>query len=78
MKNSFTFEISGGDMTTVTGEIIVFKDNRLILKTNFVLDNNYIGIQSLKTGWAEATNKKELYKLFEKFKPYRKLFLILE
>jgi hypothetical protein len=78
LKNNFTFEISGGDMATIESEIIVFKDNKLVLKTNFVLDKNLIGIQNKKTGLAKATNKEELYKLFEKFKPYRKLFLVLE
>jgi hypothetical protein len=40
LKNNFTFEVSGGDMATVTSEIIVFKDDKIILHTNFVLDNH--------------------------------------
>lgn len=77
LKNNFTFEFSGGDMSTVTSEIVVFREGKLVLKTNFVLDNNTIGIQNEKTGWAKAVNSKELYNIFSKFKPYRNFFLIL-
>lgn len=78
LKDNFNFEISGGDMATVTSEIIVFKDDKVVLKTNFILEKNSIGIQSQKTGWAKATNTKELYKLFSQFKPYRKILLNLK
>ena len=77
LKNNFTFEFSGGDMSTVTSEIVVFREGKLVLKTNFVLDNNTIGIQDEKTGWAKAVNSKDLYNIFSKFKPYRNFFLIL-
>lgn len=75
LQNNFVFRISGGDVATVQSQIIVFKNNKIILKTNFVFNKNFIGIQNEKLGWAEATNKEKLSNLFEKFKPYRKLLL---
>lgn len=77
LQNNFDFKISGGDMATAQSQIIVVKNNEIILKANLVIDENFIGIQNEKLGWAEATNKEKLSNLFKKFKPYRRLLLVL-
>ena len=76
LKDSFSFEISDGDMATVESEFWVYSHDTLVLKTNIVINPNYVGIQNEMTGWAEAVNKESLCRLLARFKPYRAPFLI--
>lgn len=76
LKDSFSFEISGGDMATVESEFRVYSHDTLVLKTNIVINPNYVGIQNEMTGWAEAVDKESLCRLLARFKPYRAPFLI--
>lgn len=76
LKDSFSFEISGGDMATVESEFWVYSHDTLVLKTNIVINPNYVGIQNEMTGWAEAVDKEPLCRLLARFKPYRAPFLI--
>lgn len=76
LKDSFSFEISDGDLATVESEFWVYSHDTLVLKTNIVINPNYVGIQNELTGWAEAVNKESLCRLLARFKPYRAPFLI--
>ncbi len=71
LKDNFSFEISGGDLATVESELWVYSHDTLVLMTNIVIEQNHIGIQNERTGWAEAVNKEQLCRLFAQFKPYR-------
>jgi hypothetical protein len=71
LKDNFSFEISGGDMTTVESELWVYSHDTLVLMTNIVIEQNNVGIQNELVGWAEAVNKEQLCHLFTQFKPYR-------
>ena len=71
LKDNFSFEISGGDMTTVESELWVYSHDTLVLMTNIDINPNHVGIQNERTGWAEAVNKDQLCHLFTQFKPYR-------
>lgn len=71
LKDSFSFEISGGDLATVESEFWVYSHDTLVLKTNIVINPNYVGIQNEMTGWAEAVDKEPLCRLLARFKPYR-------
>jgi hypothetical protein len=77
LKDNFSFEISGGDMSTAESELWVYSHDTLKLMTNIVIEQNRIGIQNELTGWAEAVNQKQLCRLFTQFKPYRWLRLDL-
>ena len=76
LKDSFSLEISGGDMTTIESELWVYSHDTLVLKANIDINPNHVGIQSEMTGWAEAVNKEPLRRLLARFKPYRAPFLI--
>lgn len=69
-KNHFTFEITGGDMATVESQIIIRTTENDIYRTNIVIDDTNIGIQSCSVGWAKAKNAKVLYDIFRQFKTY--------
>ena len=71
LKDNFSFEISDGDMATVESEFWVYSHDTLVLKTNIVINPNYVGIQNEMTGWAEAVDKESLCRLLARFKPYR-------
>ena len=71
LKDNFSFEISGGDMTTLESELWVYSHDTLVLVTNIVIKQNSVGIQNEQIGWAEAVNRESLCHLFARFKPYR-------
>ena len=71
MKDNFIFKISGGDMATIESELIVVKDNTIILQTGIEICENNIGIQNEQTGWAYSTCSQNLCDIFKEFKPYR-------
>ena len=72
LKDNFSFEISGGDLTTLESELWVYSHDTLVLMTNIDINPNHVGIQNERTGWAEAVNKDQLCHLFAQFKPYRR------
>lgn len=69
LRNNFWFIKSNGDMATCNSKLFVYKNNHLVLHTDFVLSNNVVGIQNSKAGWADAAEKAELKRIFLKFKP---------
>jgi hypothetical protein len=69
LQNNFWFLKSSGDMATCRSKIFVYKNNKLVLSTSFVLSNDIVGIQNRIVGWADAIEKEELKHLFVKFKP---------
>ena len=76
LKDNFLFEISGGDMATVESELWVYSHDTLVLMTNIVIEQNRIGIQNERIGWAEGVNSEQLMHLFTQFKPFRAPFFI--
>lgn len=79
LKKYFTFNISGGDMSTVDNKLLVYCDDTLVFETGVVLEQNHtlqVGIQNERVGWAEAVYPEELKNIFVQFKPYRKFWLI--
>ncbi len=55
---AFTYE--GGDLATVTSSIVVYKDETLVDQHGIVLNNETIGLQSIKYGWITPKNPEEI------------------
>jgi hypothetical protein len=77
LKRDFIFKKSGGDMSTCESKLLVYKNDKLVFCSSFVLTDNVIGLQNSLAGWADALNQENLKNNFLKFKPTRKIFIKL-
>lgn len=77
LKNNFYFTKSNGDMATCESEILVYKNDVLILSTRFAFTDKILGIQNNKVGWANAVNRDKLGNILLKFNSVNKLFVKL-
>ena len=75
LKDNFSFEVSGGDMSTVESELWVYSHDSLVFMSNIVIENDVVGLQCNKVGWLESVEKDKLCRLFEKFRPCHSPFI---
>jgi hypothetical protein len=59
------FVYTGGDLATVTSSVLVYRNGTLVDQQGIVLDNNLVGLQSIKYGWIEPLNQREIYRSLE-------------
>ncbi len=78
LKSNFWFEKTNGDMATCESKIYLYKNDELVFHTSIVLTNNSVGIQSIKTGWANASDEEKLKDIFLKFKPVKRPIVNLQ
>lgn len=74
LKNNFNFVPSGADMATVTSNIYILEDNKLIFSSAVVIDKDMFGLQSGCFGWV---SQKSLIPIFLKFKRVYSPFVII-
>lgn len=55
------FIYEGGDLATVTSTILVYKDGTLVDQQGIVLEENLVGLQSIKYGWISPENQEDVY-----------------
>jgi hypothetical protein len=60
--SNWKFIYNGGDLATVTSTILVYRNGTLVDQQGIVLDENQVGLQSIKFGWISPVNSKEIYK----------------
>jgi hypothetical protein len=77
LKRDFIFRKSGGDMATCESEILIYKEEKLVLRSAIVLTDSLVGLQNSKFGWADAQKRESLKNSFIRFKPTYKLFVKL-
>jgi hypothetical protein len=58
---NWKFIYNGGDLATVTSTILVYRNGTLVDQQGIVLDENQVGLQSIKFGWILPVNSKEIY-----------------
>lgn len=70
MKNRWRFKYTGGDMTTVSSQIYLLHDNKIVFKCGIIIDENMEGLQSKYFGWIEAHNNEitAIIKQYQKIK----------
>ncbi len=77
LRSNFWFEKTGGDMATCESKIYLYQNGELVFYASIVLKNNSVGIQSIRTGWANASDEEKLKDIFLKFKPVKRPILNL-
>jgi hypothetical protein len=60
--HDWKFRSTGGDLATVTSTILVYRHGTLVDQQGIVLDEDMVGLQSIRFGWVEPTDRKEIYK----------------
>lgn len=77
IQRDFVFTKSNGDMATCESEILIYKEEKLVLRSSIVLTDSVIGLQNSKFGWSNAQNRESLKISFKRFKPTNKAFVKL-
>lgn len=77
MQNSFVFNRTNSDMATCESKLLIYKNNKLIFNSAFVVSDNSIGMQNSIVGWAEPANNDKLKKVLMQFKPAKRLYVKL-
>jgi hypothetical protein len=61
-------------MATCESNALVYKGDKLLLRTSLILTDSIVGIQSQSTGWTEAVYRDKVKYLFSKFKPVPSIY----
>lgn len=77
LKRDFIFRKSDGDMSTCESEILIYKEDKLVLRSSIIVTYSVVGLQNRKFGWSDAQNKEAVISSLARFKPINKLFVKL-
>src|SRR5688500_568021 len=75
MQVTWNFKHTGGDMATVSSSIVIVHDGKIVFESGVVLDQNLIGLQSKKFGWAEPVEKGKFAASLREFRKVQSPFV---
>ncbi len=75
MQEKCLFIVTKSDIATVENQVIVYKNNRIIYESNFVLDDNIQGIQNSRYGWMLSKNTNFAFYLKQFERSYWPIFI---
>ena len=64
-------------MSTCESEILIYKEDKLVLRSSIIVTYSVVGLQNRKFGWSDAQNKEAVISSLARFKPINKLFVKL-
>lgn len=68
MQEKLRFTYTGGDMATVTNELLLLKDGKILFSAGIVLDDQIQGLQSSGFGWIRNTGNERLSRYCSRFR----------
>lgn len=77
MQHDWNFIPTGGDMATVTSELIVVHDGNVVFEAGIILDQKVIGLQGQVFGWAEGTDQAKMIAILKAFREVRYPFVFI-
>ena len=77
IKDSISYQLTGGDEATVENELIICRDSKVVFRSKIVLDEFNAGFQSQEFGFVKPDNPQRFIDSFSKFERAYFPFLIL-
>jgi len=68
MQSQWRFVFTGEDLATVTNQLLLIKDGKLMFRSAIVVDKNSMGLQNEKFGWIESIDSNKMAETLKKFR----------